>query len=1146
MMLCSRGGGAASTSSACSSSACSSSSSSSRKVANAKRVVRRVRIVVESGGTKNYPKLALRGEKIRTTAFVSGGGGGGGRMLFPLAPGRAKDERNQSEILLRAISEPRKSASTEDEVTAETKTGSQRATTPSSSSKSSSSAGKKKTFVANNNKKKKNSGKKTKGYSSSRNYKPFKPTSSKVSNARRKKFAPLIAGVADDVPLNELLKKYPNFEDCLGPKKYDSGHFIRLYSDLVRCDRLGDAIDLLQRLSDAKVPCLNDTRIRKYGTVDFLVSCERSNKLKNSPVMHAFTFTNLVLEASRDDLSTAEVATIYNKLLAVCSAHGNCDAAAKAFEQMKQDPKGLTIDVITHTSMIVAYSKAGKIDLAFEQFETMTKKDKIEPTIVTYGALMDAVSREIGRRSGNGGFKSNNKKDISYVKDALDRVFNLRLDLEASGLQMDVRVLNCLVSACGRAAAFEELRSDALDRAFDIVAESRRNGLFPDAVTYSSLMSGCVNACEPQRALALYDEMEIKGVARTASVYSTAIHACAAEYDYENSAPNFRKAFKIWEEVQGNEPRVMVDSVLYATMLTVASRAGNVEMCANLIREMEMNGSMMSPAVVSTMCGSFARAGDAGAVDRILSDAEKSNGVVPRACYNALINSCARDTDFEGAMKAYDRLVESGQSPDEITFEGLILAAAKKPETLTEAKKLLQEAMDMGLRPTLPTYNALVRGFGRSGDLNETYATVKAMKDAGYTPDEMTWRELLFSCARHGNCLLAWDAYKSSREAGIAPCEVTLNTIIGAILAHIRTLTDPTRLASDKPGHGLTDTSTSGEISTSVAQPAWKEWSDRATAVFHEAITHGVKPRVETFSSMLACLRPPTDQEVQLAEKYGGESLARLVTHQSNVHEDAATYYPTKALILFEEAQAIGIVPKFEMSEDSEYDMRNFPPAAAEVALLTLIRKIKRHVEAFGEKDLKNRLPTFTLLLRAKPEMLVDKDGYLVSSSTDESLAGQGATRRLERSGERLVVLLRRLRINYAGSLEKGRIELSSHIMYRWIHGKSSAPHALPGMEARLADDITMQAMRIRSTDVMSGRGTIDHYGNDSDEGSTFIPGYRAPVFRNPNANYSRSEGGQAGGRWSRSGWSQNSYDDIPSDQHLSMDDLDDLIKNRE
>jgi len=1113
---------------------------------------RRNTVVVFSARRKNYPlpvgvSCSRRGARALASATSSSRDDETDKeIIFPIAPGR-RAKSNKTEIC-HAISEPRKSATTKtekDPTKGSGGGGSGQSASSSSPSSSSSSSGKKKSssFTVRNN----NNGKMkaANGSAGSKGYKPFKPTSSKVSNVRRKKFAPLIAGVADNVPLDELLKKYPNFEDCLGPKKYDAGHFIRLYSDLVRCDRLGDAIDLLQRLSDAKVPCLNDTRIRKHGTVDFLVSCERSNKLNNSPVTHAFTFTNLVLGAAREELTNEEVATIYNKLLAVCSAHGDSEAAAKAFEQMKQDPKGLTIDVITHTSLIVAYGKAGKVDMAFEQFETMTKKDKTEPTIVTYGALMDAVSREIGRRSGNGGFKSNNKKDISYVKDALDRVFNLRLDLEASGLQMDVRVLNCLVSACGRAAAFEELRSDALNRAFDIVAESRRNGLFPDAVTYSSLMSGCVNAGEPQRALALYDEMETKGVARTASVYATAIHACAAEYDYENSAPNYRKAFKIWEEVQQNEPRVVVDPVLYATILTVASRAGNVEMCANLIREMEMNGSMMSPAVVSNMCGSFARAGDAGAVDRILSDAEKSNEYVPRACYNALINSFARDADLEGAMKAYDRLVESGQSPDEITFEGLILAAAKKPETLVDAKKLLQEALDMGLRPTLPTYNALVRGFGRSGDLNKTYATVKAMKYAGYTPDEMTWRELLFSCARHGNCLLAWDAYKSSRAAGIAPCEVTLNTIIGAILAHIRTLTDPTRLASDKPGHGLTDTTTSGEISSSVAQPAWKEWADRATAVFHEATTHGVKPRVETFSSMLACLRPPTDQEVQLAARYGGESLARLVTHQSNVHEDAATYYPTKALILFEEAQAIGIVPQFEMSEDSEYDMRNFPPAAAEVALLTLIRKIKRHVETHGEKDLKNRLPTFTLLVREKSEMLVDEDGYLVSSSADESLADRGAARRLERTGERLVVLLRRLRINYAGSLERGKIELSSHIMYRWIHGKSSAPHALPGMEARLAGDIAMQAMRIRSKDMMSGRGTIDHYGNDADESSSFIPGYRAPVFRNPNANYGRSEGGQAGGRWSRTGWSQSSFDDIPSDQHLSIDDLDDLIKNR-
>ena len=112
--------------------------------------------------------------------------------------------------------------------------------------------------------------------------------------------------------------------------------------------------------------------------------------------------------------------------------------------------------------------------------------------------------------------------------------------------------------------------------------------------------------------------------------------------------------------------------------------------------------------------------------------------------------------------------------------------------------------------------------------------------------------------------------------------------------------------------------------------------------------------------------------------------------------------------------------------------------------------------------------------------------------------------------------------------------------MYRWIHGKTTIPHALPGMETRLAEDIATQAMRIRSKDMISGRGTIDHYGNDADDDSGFIPGYRAPVFRNPNASYGRTEGNRS---WIRTGWSQSSYDEPP--MTYSIDDLDDIIKNR-
>jgi hypothetical protein len=60
--------------------------------------------------------------------------------------------------------------------------------------------------------------------------------------------------------------------------------------------------------------------------------------------------------------------------------------------------------------------------------------------------------------------------------------------------------------------------------------------------------------------------------------------------------------------------------------------------------------------------------------------------------------------------------------------------------------------------------------------------------------------------------------------------------------------------------------------------------------------------------------------------------------HEVDSHEEARKYYPLRALIMYEEAQAMGVVPKFDAEEDSVYDIRDFPPAAAEVAAgLTLV-----------------------------------------------------------------------------------------------------------------------------------------------------------------------------------------------------------------
>ena len=142
-----------------------------------------------------------------------------------------------------------------------------------------------------------------------------------------------------------------------------------------------------------------------------------------------------------------------------------------------------------------------------------------------------------------------------------------------------------------------------------------------------------------------------------------------------------------------------------------------------------------------------------------------------------------------------------------------------------------------------------------------------------------------------------------------------------------------------------------------------------------------MRPRLATFSAMLACLRPPTlpalravDASEAGREGAGVGRLARAVAREDDAHEDARKYYPLRALILYEEAQALGVVPKFQLGgggepggdtnhpADSEYDIRGFPPAAAEVAVLTLLRVFRRYSDAHAGDEDPPELPGVTLL----------------------------------------------------------------------------------------------------------------------------------------------------------------------------------------
>ena len=877
----------------------------------------------------------------------------------------------------------------------------------------------------------------------------------------------------------------------------ESSAHLRLYETLVEHGRLHNALELLRALRSAGVQNLG----ARVSHKKFLRQCAR-----REAVAVAFEFVAFV--------DTRDV-RVYNMLLSACAKAGDARAGFAAFVMMYD--AGVAPDCRAYTTLISACAKAGDAEKAFETFRRM-EMDDVEPSVVTYGALMDALSRRVleltnkrrGALTGSrdapaASLPGASSADASSASSAaepsapaalaeeiartLRRCFALREEMDDAGIAPDECVLNSMVSACGRAAACESVAKDALRRAFAVYDEMESSRLTCDAYTYASLIAGCVNAGEPERALELYERSGARKVKRTAAVFAAATHACGS--DALPGGPDLQRALDVWRDMRAEG--VPPDAMLYATLVDVAGRAGERRVAERVTAEMERDGTPPTAAVFAALAGVAAREGDTEGVERILEDMTQ-RGVRPvREVFAALVAAAARNADAEAASAASARARAAGFEDDPASVESLVrvCASAGRADLAWDHYRRVTETTSNETTSTLAltrgTYVALAVASGRAGELRRAFEAADLMRAAGYEPDDTTWRELLSSCARAGEADLAWRTYKQSRESGCPPNDVALNIVVGVTLLKIRELTDPENRANlrqqiDADAAALVDPETGERVSRGAsptsgsasgsAEPEWKEWAERAIAAYHEATVAGVRPRLATFSAMLACLRPPTLPALRAADASeagragaGAGRLAHAVAREDDAHEDARKYYPLRALILYEEAQALGVVPKFRLGADSEmdseYDIRGFPPAAAEVAVLTLLRVFRRYSDAHAGDEEAPELPSVTLRVLSDAEM--------------EAMSDSAADRRLARTGDRVVVLLRRLRFNYGGSLERGRIELSGNVISRWLKAKPT-PRAdgLPGTEPRLVGGALMdQAMRIRAR----GLGGADDFG---------------------------------------------------------------------
>lgn len=155
--------------------------------------------------------------------------------------------------------------------------------------------------------------------------------------------------------------------------------------------------------------------------------------------------------------------------------------------------------------------------------------------------------------------------------------------------------------------------------------------------------------------------------------------------------------------------------------------------------------------------------------------------------YNLLLGACGRVGYTKKAFMLYNDMKKRGIKAHPGTYTALFNACSNSPwpttDGLERARKLHDLMIEKGYQPNDTNYNAMIKAFGRCGDLSMAFTLVDEMQQKGFSVKEDTVNFLLQSCitdseAGFRHSLLVW---RKVVEKHIQPNVYTFNLLLRCV-----------------------------------------------------------------------------------------------------------------------------------------------------------------------------------------------------------------------------------------------------------------------------------------------------------------------------------------------------------------------------
>lgn len=482
----------------------------------------------------------------------------------------------------------------------------------------------------------------------------------------------------------------------------------------------------------------------------------------------------------------------------------------KTLQELKNS--GIPITSNAFSVLIAGYAKIGKAEKAVEAFSTMKDFD-CKPDVVTYNCVLHVmVQKEVlllALAVYNHMLKSNCGPDLAtygilltgmckngQTQDAL-KLFD---EMTQRGISPSQKTYTIVLSGLCRAK-----RPHDAYRLFNTMKES---GLWPDAVTYNALINGFCKLARLDEAYALLRTFERDGYALNLNGYSCLIDGLFRAKRHNEAQAWFRKMIK--EDINP-------DVVMYTIMIRGLSEAGRVQEALKLLGEMaekdlapdtycynalikgfcnmglldearslqlEISNQDCFPNACTytiLICG-MCRNGLVEEAQQIFNEMEKLNCVPSVVTFNALIDGLCKAGQLEEAHLLFYKM-EIGRNPslflrlsqgvnrvlDSASLQRMVEQLCESGAILKAYKLLMQLADDSEVMPDITTYNVLINGFCKAGNVNGAFKLFKDLQLKGLSPDCITYGTLIDGLQRLDRDEDAFDVFHQMEKNGIAP-----------------------------------------------------------------------------------------------------------------------------------------------------------------------------------------------------------------------------------------------------------------------------------------------------------------------------------------------------------------------------------------